>query len=169
VLPVKEFLQGRRLGFALRSHLGFAAVGLGFAVTLADLMAWLGLGSRDTNGYVIVAQWLCVATLLVVGFAAIAAVTERFDVALEERGLAQVDILAGLGAVVLYGASAALRSFELGNAAPSPAPFLLTIAGLIVLVADAGLSANMYSSREWEELEDEPARDHRGRRRAAGR
>ncbi|HKW78027.1 MAG TPA: hypothetical protein VJQ09_02945 [Candidatus Limnocylindria bacterium] len=166
---MKEFLQGRRLGFALRSHLAFAAVGLGLAVTLADVMSWLALGGRDTNGYVIVAQWLCVANLIVVGVAAIAAVTERFDVPDEERGLAQVDVLAGLAAVILYGASATLRSLELGNPAPSPAPFLLAIAGLIVLIVDAGLAANMYSSREWEELEEEPARDHRGRRHAAGR
>jgi len=107
--------------------------------------------------------------LLVVGVAAIAAVAERWDVIAEERGLAQIDILAGIALVVLYGASAVLRSAELGNAAPSPAPFLLTIAALVVLIVDAGLAANMYSSREWEELEDEPIREHRRRRRAAGR
>lgn len=166
---MKEFLQGRRLGFALRSHFAFLALGLGLAVTIADLMAWIGLGARDTNGYVVVAQWLCVATMLVVGGAAIAAVAERWDITHEERGLAQIDILAGIALVALYGGSAVLRSQELGNAAPSPAPFLLAIAGLVVLVVDAGLSANMYSSREWEELEDEPLREHRRRRRAAGR
>jgi hypothetical protein len=161
---VKEFLQGRRLGFAPRSHLAFVAIGLALAVTLADVMAWLGLGSRDTNGYVIVAQWLCVFTAVVAGFAAIAAFTERFDVVEEERGLAQLDILAAIAAVVIYGASAVLRSFELGNPAPSPIPFLLSIAGLIVIAIDAGIAANMYSSREWEELEEEPVRDHHRRR-----
>jgi uncharacterized protein YacL len=161
---VKEFLQGRRLGFAPRSHLAFVAIGLALGVTLADLMAWLALGSRDTNGFVIVAQWLCVLTLLVAGVAAIAAVTERFDVIEEERGLAQLDILAAIGAVVIYGASAVLRSFELGNPAPSPIPFLLSIAGLIVVVVDAGIAANMYSSREWEHVVDEPVREHRRRR-----
>ena len=166
---MKEFLQGRRLGFALRSHLAFLALGIGLAIALADLMAWTGLGTSETNGYVIVAQWLCVTNLLIVGTAAIAAVAERWDVIAEERGLAQIDILAAIALVVLYGASAVLRSLELGNAAPSPAPFLLTIAGLVVLVVDAGLAANMYSSREWEELEDEPIREHRRRRRAAGR
>ncbi len=165
---MKEFLQGRRLGFALRSHLAFAAAGLGFGVMLVDLMAWLGLGSRETNGYVIAAQWLCVTTFLVAAVAAIAAVAERWDVLAEERGLARIDILAALAALILYGASAVLRSFELGDAAASPAPLLLAIAGFIVLVVDAGLAANMYSSREWEELEDEPVREHR-RRRAAGR
>ena len=164
---MKEFLQGRRLGFAPRSHLAFIAGGLALGVTIADLMAWLGLGTRDTNGFVILAQWLCVATLLVAGVAAIAAVTERFDVVEDERGLAQLDILAGFAVIVLYGASAVLRSFELGNPAPSPAPFLLAIAGLIVVLVDAGLAANMYSSREWEELDEEPVREHR--RRTAGR
>jgi hypothetical protein len=163
---VKELLQGRRLGFALRSHLAFAAGGLGLGVTIADLMAWLALGSRETNGYVVVAQWLCVATMLVVGVAAITAVAERWDVLEEERGLARIDILAAIAAVSLYGLSAFLRSLELGNPAPSPAPFLLAIAGLIVVLVDAGLAANMYSSREWEELEEEPVREHR-RRRAA--
>ena len=166
---MKEFLQGRRLGFALRSHLAFAAGGLGLGVTVADLMAWFALGARETNGYVIVAQWLCVLTFLLAGVAAIAAAAERWDVVPEERGLAQVDVLAGIAALVLYGVSAVLRSGELGAAAPTPAPFLLAIAGLIVLVIDGGLAANMYSSREWEELEDEPVREHRGRRRASGR
>ncbi len=163
---MKEFLEGRRLGFAPRSHLAFLAVGLGFGVTLADLMAWLALGTSDTNGYVIVAQWLAVTTLIVAGVAAIAAVAERWDVVEEERGLARIDILAALGTVILYALSVVLRSFELGDPAPSPAPFLLALAGLIVLLADAGLAANMYSSREWEELDEEP-REHRGRRRVA--
>ena len=154
------------MGFALRSHLGFAAAGLGLALTLSDLMAWIGLGGRETNGYVIVAQWLCVLTFLVVGFAAVAAVAERWDVIPEERGLAQIDVLAAIAALLLYGVSAVLRSLELGAAAPSPTPFLLAVAGLIVLVVDAGLAANMYSSREWEEIEEEPVHERHRRRRA---
>jgi hypothetical protein len=163
---VKEFLQGRRLGFALRSHLGFAAVGLGLAVTLTDLMAWLALGARETNGYVVVSQWLCVVTFLVVAFGAIAAVAERWDVLPEERGLAQIDVLASIAALLLYGVSAVLRGLELGAAAASPAPFLLAVGGLIVVVVDAGLAANMYSSREWEEIEEEPVHERHRRRRA---
>jgi len=31
----------------------------------------------------------------------------------------------------------------------------------------AGLAANLYSAREWEELEDEPVRERHPRRRAA--
>lgn len=165
---MKELLQGRRLGFAPRSHLAFLAIGLGVAVTLVDLMAWFALGSRETNGYVIASQWICVAELVIVAIAAIMALVERVDVPEEERGIARLDVIASLAVVILYGASAVLRSLELGNAAPSPAPFLLTVAGLIVLVIDAGLAANIYSSREWEELEDEPVREHR-RRRVAGR
>ena len=166
---MKEFLEGRRLGFSPRSHLAFIAGGLGLGVSMADFMSWFALGSRDTNGFVIIAQWLCVTAFLVAGAAALAAVAERWDVIFEERGLAQLDILAAIAVLVLYGASAVLRSFELGSTAPSPAPFLLALAALVVVFADAGLAANMYSSREWEELEQEPVREHRGRRRAAGR
>ena len=43
------------------------------------------------------------------------------------------------------------------------------IAGLLLLVADAGLAANLYSTREWEELEDEVVRERHPRRRVAGR
>lgn len=166
---MKEFLQGRRLGFALRSHLAFAAGGLALAVTVADIMSWLALGSNETNGYVIVAQWLCVLVMLVAGVAAIAAVAERADILEEERALARVDILAGVAIVALYGISAFLRSLELGHAAASPGPFLLAIAGLIVIFADAGLAANMYSSREWEEIDDERMHDQQRVRRRAGR
>ncbi len=161
---MKELLQGRRLGFALRSHVAFVATGVALAVVILDLMAWFALGGRDTNGYVIAAQWLCVATLLLAGFSATAAIAERGDVVPEERGLARIDALAALAVILLFGISAVLRSLELGAVAPSPAPFLLSIAGLIVLFIDSGLAANMYSSREWEELEDEPVREHRRRR-----
>ena len=161
---MKEFLQGRRLGFAPRSHLAFVAGGLALAVTIADLMAWLGWGATDTHGYVIVAQWLCVVTMLLAGIGGIAAATEILDVVPEEHDLARLDAIAGLAIVVIYGLSAFLRSLELGNAAASPAPFLLSVAGLMVIFADAGLAANMYSSREWEELEEAPVREHRRRR-----
>lgn len=154
------------MGFAPRSHLAFVAGGLALGVTVADLMSWLGLGSTDTNGYVIVAQWLSVLTLLVAGFAGVAAATELLDAVPEDRDLARIDAIAGGAIILIYGLSAVLRSFELGNPAPSPAPFLLSIAGLVVIFVDAGLAANMYSSRAWEELEEEPAREHR-RRRAA--
>ena len=166
---MKELLEGRRLGFAPRSHLAFAAIGLGFAATLVDLMAWFSLGSRDTNTFVVAAQWLVVATFVLVGITAITAVVEYGDVDPDERGLARVDEGAAIGGLVLYGVSAVLRSLELGQAAPSPAPFLLAIAGLLLLIADAGLAANLYSTREWEELEDEVVHERHPRRRAAGR
>jgi uncharacterized membrane protein len=164
---VKEFLEGRRLGFAPRSPLSFVAIGLGLAVTLVDFMAWFGWGARDTSTFVVAAQWLAVTTFVVIGFAAITAVVEYGDVDPEDRSLARIDEAAALGALVLYGISAVLRSLELGQAAPTPAPFLLAIAGLVLLIVDAGLAANLYSAREWEVLEDEPVRERHPRRRAA--
>ncbi len=166
---MKEFLQGRRLGFAPRSHLAFAAIGVAFSATLLDLMAWFGWGVRDTNVLVIGAQWLIVTTVILNGIAAITAVVEFPDVDPDERGLARIDEGAAIGALLLYGSSAVVRSLELSQAAPSPAPFLLALAGLVLLIADAALAANLYSTREWEELEDEPVRDRHTRRRVAGR
>jgi len=166
---VKEFLEGRRLGFAPRSPLAFVAIGLGFAATLIDLMAWFGWGARDTSTFVVAAQWLVVTTFIVAGIAAVTSVVEYGDVDREDRGLARVDEAAAIGALLLYGLSALLRSLELGQAAASPAPFLLAIAALVLLIADAGLAANLYSAREWEVLEDEPVRERHPRRRAAGR
>jgi hypothetical protein len=166
---VKELLEGRRLGFSPRSHLAFVAIGLGVAVTLIDLMAWFAWGTRDTSAFVVAAQWLVVTNVIVIGVAAIAAVVEYGDVDRDERGLARIDEAAGIGALLLYGISAVFRSFDLGAAAPSPAPFLVAIAGLVLLVADAGLAANLYSTREWEVLEDEPVHERHTRRRVAGR
>ena len=164
---MKEFLEGRRLGFAPRSPLAFVAIGLGLAVTLIDFMAWFGWGARDTSAFVVASQWVAVTTFIVIGLAAITAVVEYGDIDPEDRGLARLDEAAAIGALLLYGLSAVLRSLELGQAAPSPAPFLLAIAGLVLLIADAGLAANLYSAREWEVLEDEPVRDRHPRRRAA--
>ncbi len=167
---MKEFVQGRRLGFSPRSHLAFAAAGIGFAITLLDLMAWLAWGTTDTNGFVVAAQWLVVTDIILTGIAAIAAVVEWMDVEPEERGLARIDIIAAATALLLYAASGVLRSFELGNPAASPAPFLLAAAAFLLLLIDAGLAANMYSSRQWEELdEEEPVRASHARRHVAGR
>jgi hypothetical protein len=166
---VKELLEGRRLGFSPRSHLAFLAIGLGLAATLIDLMAWFGWGARDTSAFVIAAQWLMVTQVVIVGIAAITAVVEYGDVDRDERGLARIDEGAATGVLLLYGISAVMRSLELGQAAPSPAPFLLAIAGLVLLIADAALAANLYSTREWEVLEDEPVRERHPRRRVAGR
>jgi hypothetical protein len=132
-------------------------------------MAWFSWGTRETNAFVVASQWLVVATVIVLLIVAIAAVVEYGDVDREERGLARIDEAAAIGALVLYGISAVLRSFELGAAAPSPAPFLVAIAGLVLLIADAGLAANLYSTREWEVLEDEPLHERHARRRVAGR
>jgi hypothetical protein len=166
---VKELFEGRRLGFAPRSHLAFVAIGLGFAATLIDLMAWFGWGVRDTAAFVVASQWLVVTAVIVLGIATLTAVVEYGDVDPEDRGIARIDEGAAIGALVLYGISAVMRSLELGQAAPSPAPFLLSIAGLLLLIADAGLAANLYSAREWEELDDEPVRERHARRRVAGR
>jgi len=167
--PMKELLEGRRLGFAPRSHLAFAAVALAFAAALLDLMAWFAWGTRGTSGFVVGAAWLTVTTFLVTALMGLMTVAEHSDVPEEERGLARIDQLATIGAIVLYGISAVWRSTELNAAAASPVPFLIGVVGLILLAADAGLAANLYSAREWEELEEEPARERHPRRRAASR
>jgi len=70
---MKEFLEGRRFGFALRPQLGHIALGLAIGVTVLDLMAWFGWGARDTNGFVIADAWLAGATVVAAALAAITA------------------------------------------------------------------------------------------------
>ncbi len=163
---MKELLEGRRAGFALRPALGSIALGLGLAVTILDLMAWIGLGARDTNGFVVASYWLCGATAVFAILALLTAVAELRDVPEEERTLARLDAI-GVGAVVvLYVVSALIRSTALGAAGATPPAFLLAVAGLLVLVAGAGMSSLLYASREWEEIE-EVSREHHRRRAAA--
>jgi hypothetical protein len=166
---VKEFLQGRRFGFAPRPAIGFIAVGTGMAVTLTDLMAWFGWGSTETNGYAVVAYFLAAAVAVMCVLALLGAVAEYVDTPDEERGLARLDIVAAVVALILYAGSAFIRGTDLSGAAPAPAPFLLTVAGLVVLLADAAVAANLFSAREWEELEEEPSRERHPRRRVASR
>src|SRR3989442_4061190 len=64
---MKELFQGRRFGFAPRPILAFLAVGLAIGVTIVDLMAYFAWGSRETNGYVVVAYWLAIGTAIVAG------------------------------------------------------------------------------------------------------
>src|SRR2546428_10741659 len=69
---MRELFQGRRFGFAPRPILAFLAVGLAIGVTLVDLMAYFAWGSRETNGYVVVAYWLAIGTTIVAGIPAAA-------------------------------------------------------------------------------------------------
>ena len=166
---MKEFFQGRRFGFSPRAAIAFVAVGIGLSLTLSDLMAWFAWGQSDTGGYVVVSDWLSHAITVVLGVAVLAALAEFLDIPADERSIARLDLIAVLIAFLLYGASAFLRGFDVGGAAASTAPFLLAIAGLIVAFVDAAVAANLYSAREWEELDEEPLRDRRPRRRAASR
>jgi hypothetical protein len=99
---MKEFLEGRRFGFALRPLLGHIALGSAIAVLILDLMAWMGWGVRDTNGFVVAAAWLAVATAVFAALATITALVESTDAAEEDRSLARLDVLAALVAVLLY-------------------------------------------------------------------
>ena len=166
---MKEFLQGRRLGSALRPSFGHVALGLGAAATLLDLMAWFAWGSSRTNGFVVGAYWLVIGAVLVSLLAGLAAVAEIRDVPGEERGLARLDVIAILGAAALYVLSAALRAGDLGAAGASPAALLSAIAGLIVLVVGGVIGSSLYAAREWEVIEEdeiEPRRHHPRRSRA---
>jgi hypothetical protein len=163
---VKELFQGRRFGFAPRPAIAYVAVGMGIALTLSDLMAWFAWGGSATTGFVIVSDWLAQALTVVLGLAVLAAVAEYIDVPEDDRGIARLDLIGAIVAFALYGASAFLRGFDVGAAAAGPAPFLLAIAGLLVAFVDAAVASNLYGAREWEELEEEPMREHRPRRRA---
>lgn len=165
---MREVLEGRRIGFALRPPLASVAVGLAVAVTLLDLMAWLGWGSRDTNGVVVAAYWLSIAVVVVGALGIAAALGELRDVPEEDANLARLDVAAIAAATVVYAATAAIRSFDLGAAGASPPALLLAVAGLVVLVAGAAMSSLLYAAREWEEIEEITHERHR-RRRAASR
>jgi len=165
---VKELLEGRRFGFAPRPLLASVALGLGLALSLLDLMAWGGWGARNTNGFVVAAYWLCFGVIVVGLLGLLASLIEMTDVPDEDRGLARLDVAGVVVALVVYGASAALRAFDLGAAAAGPPAFLLALAGLLVLAVGAGLTSLLYAAREWEELE-ELVPEHRRRRHAASR
>ena len=166
---MKEFFQGRRFGFSPRAAIGYVAVGIGLSLTLADLMAWFAWGQSDTGGFVVVSNWLAHLVTVVLGIAAVGAMAEYIDVPPEDRSIARLDLIACLVAFLLYGASAFMRGLDPGAAAAGTAPFLLAVAGLIVAFVDAAVAANLYSAREWEELDEEPVRERRPRRRAASR
>lgn len=165
---MNELLEGRRFGFALRPPLASVALGVGIALTLLDLMAWGGWGSRDTNGFVIAAYWLAIAAAVVALLGLATAFAELRDVPDEDRTLGRLDVLAVGVAALLYSGTAVLRAFDLGAAAASPPAFLLGLAGLVVLIAGAAISALLYAAREWEEIED-IAHERHGRRRTAAR
>lgn len=164
---VREFLEGRRLGFALRPLLAAIAVGLALGLTLIDLMAWFGWGARDTNGFVIAAYWLAIAVAVVALLGLVTAVPELRDAPDEDRSLARLDVIAVAVATLIYAVTAAIRAFELGAAASSPPAFLLAIAGLVVLIAGTAMSSLLYAAREWEEIEEVTHERHRRRRTAS--
>src|SRR2546426_5046049 len=106
---MKELFQGRRFGFAPRPVLAFLAVGLAIGVTLVDLMAYFAWGSRETNGYVVVAYWLAIGTTIVAGPPAPPPLAGVLDVLPEGRRLAPLDLAAPGGPVFCHSAPAGLR------------------------------------------------------------
>lgn len=168
---MKEFLEGRSLGFALRPAIGLVALGLGLAVLLLDAMSWFQWGVRDTNGLAVGAHWLAGATALVAVVATVAAAAEQIDVPDEARGLARLDLGAMAAASLLYASSSFARALFPGAAAATPVAALLAFAGLVVLFVAAALAGNLYAAREWEVLEEEAdaVRERGGRRRLATR
>jgi len=160
---MKEFIEGRRFGFAPRPQLAPLAAGLGIAVTLLDLMAWFGWGARDTNGFVIAASWIATATAVVALLATLTAFVESTDAADDDRALARLDLLAAFIAFLLYAVSSAFRVGDQGAAAASPAALLAALSGLIVLLVDGVIAATLYASRDWQVLDDD---DYEPRRHA---
>lgn len=165
---MRELLEGRRIGFALRPPLAAAALGVGLAAAIVDLMAWFAWGSRETNGFVVVGYWLTAATAVVALLGTVIAAVELGDVLDEDRGLARLDAAAAAVATLLYAATAVLRSFDLGGSAPLPFPFLLGLAGLLVLLVGVVTAALLYAAREWEEAV-EITHERHGRRRMVAR
>ena len=163
---MKELLEGRRFGFALRPALANVALGLGLAVVILDVMSWVGWGARDTNGLAISAYWLCGATAIVALLGLVTAVAEMRDVPDEESGLARLDAGGTILVFLLFAGSAVIRSFDLGAAAATPVAFLMGLAGLVVLFVGTAISSVLYAAREWEEVE-EVAPERHGKRRAA--
>lgn len=166
---MKELLQGRRFGFAPRPELGHIALGLALGVTLLDLMSWFGWGARDTNGFVIAAYWLAIATAVVALLAMLTSLAESTDAADEDRSLARLDLLAAFVVVLLYAVSSALRATDLGAAGASPGAVISALAGLIVLIVDGVIAATLYASREWQFVDEEAyePRRHQKRRRVS--
>jgi hypothetical protein len=166
---MKELLEGRRFGFALRPQLGQIALGLAIAITLLDLMAWFGWGARDTNGFVIANAWLAVATTVVALIATITALVESSDAADEDSSLARLDVLAAFVTFLLYAISAGLRITDTSAAGASPGAVVAAFAGLVVLLVDGVIASTLYSSREWALLDEEDyePRRHPKRRRAS--
>jgi uncharacterized membrane protein len=164
---VRELLEGRRFGFALRPPLAGVMLGLGLAVTILDLMAWFGWGARVTNGFVVAALWLSAATAVVGVLALATGLAELLDAPDEDRSLARLDVIGVAVATLIYVATAAVRSLDLGAAAAAPPAFLLAIAALLVLVAGAAMSSLLYASREWEEIEQVTRMPHRRRSKAS--
>jgi hypothetical protein len=72
-------------------------------------------------------------------------------------------------AFLLYAVSGALRVVDLGAAGASPAALLSAMAGLVVLLVDGVIASTLYSSREWEVLDEEEyePRRHQKRRRVS--
>lgn len=164
---MRELLEGRRFGFALRPAFANIAAGLAIAFLLLDLVSWSGWGVRETNALLVASIWVGAAIAIVLLAALAMAQAERSDIPDAEADLARVDVIAVAAAAVLYVATTAVRWLDTGAAAASPLALLLGLAGLILVLAGAALSSALYASREWEEL-DEIVHDRR-RRHAAGR
>ncbi len=169
IRQMKELLQGRRLGFALRPAFGQVAFGLGLAAVLVDLAAWFAWGTRETNAFVWAAYWLFGGVAILGLLAVLCSLAELRDVPGDERSLARIDLAVLALAAVAATISMALRSGELGAAGASPAPLLIGILSLVAVGAALVTGGDLYAAREWELIDEVHAREPHSRKGAHAR
>ncbi len=166
---MKESLQGRRLGFALRPVVGQIAFGLGLAAVIVDLAAWFAWGTRETNAFVWAAYWLFSGVAVLGLVAVLTSLAELRDIPGDERSLAKIDLAVVALAALTATLSIALRSGELGAAGASPAPLLVGILSIVALGAALVTGGDLYAAREWELIDEEHAREQHVRKRTTTR
>lgn len=165
---MRFLLQTRPLGVPLHlsaAHLVFAFV---FASVLLDLVAWLGLGVRDTTGTNAAAYALLVLAVIVTVLAALAALASALDMPDEIRSLGWWYVGALALVVLLEIAGLALRAPLLREQAVPPGPLFVSLVALIIAGAAlffGGQFAARELEEEFEEELEEPEPIRRRRRR----
>lgn len=165
---MRELFQRRPLGVPIRDTATNWLFALLAASVLLDLVAWFGIGVRDTTGVNVAAYAVLMAAVVIGVLATLSGLAEALDLSDDIRSLGFM--FCGLLAVItlLLIGNLYVRNPSLRDQVVAPLPLFISLSALVLVGIGAWLSGLITTRELEEELEqevEEPIAIARRRRR----
>jgi uncharacterized membrane protein len=152
---VKELFQRRPLGVPIHHTMTNWTFALLLGSVVLDLLAWFGLGTRDTTGTNVGAYAVLIAAVVASALAVLAALAAALDLPDDLRGLGRTYTAILLVLTLLQLAGLYLRNATLRDQVVPPMPLFLSLATLLGMAMAAWLGGLIAAREVEDELEEE--------------